>query len=118
VELSTPYLRQLAEEQPALAGLLLKNESSWGLSPRCVAEEEEETHPVAAAVAAEEAEEHRLLCSPHPPLKQLFPKQPTSELWEPHQEYSKEIEPRQKTSSMNSDITTASTEESPDSIPP
>jgi hypothetical protein len=120
VELSTLYLQQLAEEQPALVGLLLKSESNWDSSPHYVAEEEEETHPVAVAAvaeAAEEAEEHRLLRSLRPPLRQLFPKQPTSELWEPLQEYLKEIEPRQRTSSMNSDTTTVSTEESLGSIP-
>jgi hypothetical protein len=118
-ELSTLYLQQLAEELPALAGLLLKNESSWDLSPRCIAEEEGETHLVVAAAAAEEeAEEHRLLRSLRPPLKQLFPKLPISELWEPPQESSKEIEPKRRTFSTNSDTTTASTEGLQDSIPP
>jgi hypothetical protein len=114
------------EEQPALAGLLLKNESNWDLSPRyATVEVEEGTHLAVVAVAevavaevaeeVEEAEEHRLLRSPRPRLKQLSPKQPTFALWEPPQEYSKEIEPKQKTSSMNYDITI---EESLDSIPP
>jgi hypothetical protein len=85
--------------------------------PRCVAEEEEEIHLVVAEVA-EEAEELQLLRSPRPPHKQLSLKQLTFELWEPPQEYSKEIELKQKTSSMSYDIITASTEGSPDSIPP
>jgi hypothetical protein len=79
---------------------------------------QEETHLEVAEVAevAEEAEEHWLLRSPHPRLKQLSPRQLTSELWEPPQEYSKEIEQRQKISSMNSNITTVSIEGLLDSI--
>jgi hypothetical protein len=127
VELSTLYLRQLAEEQPALAGLLLKNESSPDFLPLYTAVEvEEETHQEAVEVAeaveeveaVEEAEEHRLLRSPCPHLKQLSPKQLISELWERPQEYSKEIERRQKTSSTNYNTIIASIEESLDSIPP
>jgi hypothetical protein len=117
VELSTLYLRQLAEEQPALAGLLLKNEFKPDSSPPYVAEEgEEETH--LEAVEAVEAEELRLLRSPRPRLKQLFPKQPTSELWEPPLEYSKEIEPKQRISSTNSNTTTVSIEALLVSTPP
>jgi hypothetical protein len=121
VELSTPYLRQLAEEPPALAGLLLKNESKLDSSPPCNAvevEEEIRQGAVEAVGVEEEAEERQLLCSPRPCLRQLSHKQLTSELWEPHQEYSKEIEQRQTTSSTNYDTTIASIEESPASIPP
>jgi hypothetical protein len=118
VELSTPYLHQLAEEQSALAGLLLKNESSLDFSPPYDAVEVEgETHQEAVEVA-EEAEEHRLLRSPRPRLRQLSPRQLISELWEHPQEYSKEIEQKQKISSTNYDTTIASIEESPDSISP
>jgi hypothetical protein len=118
-EPSTPYLHQLAEEQPALAGLLLRIESKWDFSLPCaVTEVEEEIHQEAVAEVAAEAEEHQLLRSPRPPLKQLFPKPQTSELWELPQEFSKEIEQKQKTSLMNSNTTTTSIEESPDSILP
>jgi hypothetical protein len=107
VELSIPFLHQLAEELPAVAGLLLKNEFRPDSSP-----------PYDAAVEeAVEAEERRLLRSLRPRLKQLSLKQPTSEPWEPPLEYLKEIEPRPRTSSTNSDITTESTEELPDSTP-
>jgi hypothetical protein len=120
VELSTLSLHQLAEEPPALAGLLLRNESKPDSSPPYDAAEEEAIHPeaVEAVEEVEEAEEHQLLRSPHPPLKQLSPKQPISEQWEPPQEYSKEIEPRPRTSLMNCDTTTESTEELPDLTPP
>jgi hypothetical protein len=119
VELSTPYLHQLAEEQPALAGLLLKNESSPGFSPLYAAVEVEgETHQEVEEVeeVVEEAEEHRLLRSPHLHLRQLFPKPLISGPWELPQEYSKEIEWKQKTSSTNYDTIIALTEESLDSI--
>jgi hypothetical protein len=121
VELSTPYLHHLAEEQPAVAGLLLRIESEWDFSLPCAATEEEEIHLEVAEVAEEaeavEAEEHQLLRSPRPHLRQLFPKLQTSKPWELPQEYSKEIVQRQRTSSTSSDTTTASTEGLLDSIP-
>jgi hypothetical protein len=122
VELSTLFLHQLAEEPPALAGLLLRSESKPDSSPPYDAAEEEAIHPeaveeVEAVEAVEEAEEHQLLRSPRPPPKQLFPKLPISEQWEPPQEYSKEIEPKPRTSLMNYDTTTTSTEELPDLTP-
>jgi hypothetical protein len=123
VEPSIPYPHQLAEERPAVAGLLLRIESGQDFSLPYAVTEEEETHlevveAVEAAEAVEEAEEHRLLRSPRPHLKQLFLKPQTSELWGPPQEYSKEIEWKQKTSSMNSDTTIASIEGLLDSILP
>jgi hypothetical protein len=119
VELSTLSLLQLAEEPPALAGLLLKSESKPGSSPPCDAAGEEETPlgVVEAVEAVEEVEELQLLRSPRPHLKQLFPKQRTSEQWGPPQEYSKEIEPKLRTSSMNYGTITASTEELPGLTP-
>jgi hypothetical protein len=122
VELSTLSLRQIVEEPPALAGLWLKNESRPDSSPPYDAAEEEAIHREAveaaeAAEAVEEAEEHQLLRSPRPRLKQLFPKQLTSEQWGPPQEYSKEIEPKLRTSSMNYGTITASTEELPGLTP-
>jgi hypothetical protein len=119
VELSIPFLHQLAEELPAVAGLLLKNESRPDSSPPYDAVVEEVTHQevVEAVEEAVEAEEHRLLRSPRPRLRQLSLKPPISEPWEPPLEYSKETEPKRKTSSMNSDITTESTEELPDLTP-
>jgi hypothetical protein len=121
VELSTPYLHQLAEEQPALAGLLLKNESNPDFSPLYAAVEvEEETHreAVEAVEEVEEVEEHGLLRSPCPRLRQLSPRQLISKLCEHPQEYSKETELKQKISSTNYDTTITSIEKSPDSIPP
>jgi hypothetical protein len=119
VELPIPYLHQLAEEPPALAGLLLRNESRPDSSPLYdAAVVEEAIHQEAVEAVEEEAEEHRLLHSPRPRLKWLSLKQPTSELWEPPLGYSKEIEPRQKTFSMSSGITTVSTEVLLDSTPP
>jgi hypothetical protein len=118
VELSIPFLHQLAEEPPAVAGLLLRNESKQGSSPPFdAAEAVEPLHLEAAEVEVEEAEERRLLCSPRPRLKQLSLKQPTFERWEPPLGFSKEIEPRPRISSTNSDITTVSTEELPDLTP-
>jgi hypothetical protein len=118
VELSTPYLRQLAEEQPVLAGLLLKNESKPDFSPPYDAVAVEEVILREAVEAVEEAEEeHRLLRSPHPCLKQLSHKQLTSEPWGPPPEYSKETELRQMTSSTNFGTIIVSTEESPDLTP-
>jgi hypothetical protein len=125
-ELSIPFLHQLAEELPAVAGLLLKNESRPDSSPPYDAVVEEVTHQeaveavevaVEAVEVAVEAEERRLLRSPRPRPRRLSLKQPTSEPWEPPQEYSKAIEPKRRTSSMNSDITTESTGELPDLIP-
>jgi hypothetical protein len=116
VELSTPYLHQLAEEQSAVAGLLLRTEYEQDFSPPYAVTEEEEIHQEAVEEAVEEAEEHRLLRSPRPHLRQLFPKPQISELWEPPQEYSKETERKQKISSMNSDTTIASIEGLLDSI--
>jgi hypothetical protein len=110
VELSTPYLYHLAEEQPAVAGLLLRIKSKWVFSLPYAVTGEEEIHPEAAEVVEVVEEEHQLLHSPRPCLKQLFPKPQTSELWELPQEYLKEIKQRQKTSSTNSGITTASIE--------
>jgi hypothetical protein len=113
-ELSIPSLHQLAEELPAVAGLLLKNESKQDSSPPYdAAEAEEPRHQeaVEAVEAEEEAEERRLLRSPRPPLRQLCLKQPTSELWGRPHEYSREIEPKQKISLTNYDTITASTEE-------
>jgi hypothetical protein len=101
------------EEQSALEGLLLKNESNPDFSPPYAAVEEE-TH----LEAVEEAEEHRLLRSPRPRLRQLSPRQLISELWERPQEYSKETELKQKISSTNYNTTITSIEESRDSIPP
>jgi hypothetical protein len=119
VELSIPYLRQLAEEQPALGGLLLKNESKPDFSPPYDAAAVEEVILREAVEAVEEAEEeHRLLCSPRPRLRQLSHKQLTSEPWGPPPEYSRETEPRQMTSSTNSGIIIVSTEESLDLTPP
>jgi hypothetical protein len=121
VELSTPFLHQLAEEPPALAGLLLRNESKLDSSPPYdAAELEEEIHQevVEEVEEAEEAEEHRLLRSPRPHLKQLFHKQLTSGPWGRPQEYSKGTELKQTTFSTNYDIIIASTEESPVLIPP
>jgi hypothetical protein len=119
VELSIPLLRQLAEELPAVAGLLLRNEFKPDSSPPYDAAVEEATHQevVEAVEEAVEAEECRLLHSPRPRPRQLSLKQPISEPWEPPLEYLKEIEPRPRTSSTNSDITTGSTEELPDSTP-
>jgi hypothetical protein len=55
VELSTPYLRQLAEEPPVLAGLLLKNEFRQDFSPPyATVEVEEGIHQEAEEVEAEE----------------------------------------------------------------
>ena len=121
-ELSTPFLLQLAEEPPALAGLLLKNEYKPDSSPPYAAAEEEAIHrgaveEVEEVGAVEEAEELQLLRSPRPRLKQLFPRQPISEQWEPPQEYSKEIEPKLRTSSMNYGTIIASTEELPGLTP-
>jgi hypothetical protein len=116
-ELSIPFLHQLAEELPAVAGLLLKNESRRDSSPPYDVVEEEEPLPqeeVEVAEAVEEAEERRLLRSPRPRLRRLSLRQPTYEQWEPPLGYSKEIEPRPKISSTNSDIITASIEELPD----
>jgi hypothetical protein len=108
------------EEQPAVAGLLLRIESEWDFSLPCAATEGEEIHLEVEeeAEVVEEAEEHQLLRSPRPHLRQLFPKPQTSEPWEPPREYSREIEQRQKISSTNSDTTTVSTEELLDSILP
>jgi hypothetical protein len=109
------------EEPPALAGLLLRNESKPDSSPPCdTTEVEEEIHQeaVEAVEEVEEAEEHQLLHSLHLCLRQLFHKQLTSEPWVPPQEYSKQTELKQTTSSTNYNTTTASTEESPVSIPP
>jgi hypothetical protein len=119
VELSIPFLHQLAEELPAVAGLLLKNEFRPDSSPPYDVAVEEATHQeaVEAVEEAVEAEERRLLRSPRLRLRQLSLKQPTSEPWEPPLEYLKEIEPRPRTSSTSSDITTESTEELPDSTP-
>jgi hypothetical protein len=120
VELSIPFLHQLAEELPAVAGPLLKNESRRDSSlPYDAAEAEEPLlqEVVEVAGAVEEAEEHRLLRSPRPRLRQLSLKQPTFEQWEPPPGYSKEIEPRPRTSSTNSDIITVSIEELPDLTP-
>jgi hypothetical protein len=115
VEPSTPYLHHLAEERPAVAGLLLRIESEWDfLLPYAATEEEGILWEVAEVV--EEVEEHQLLHSLHPRPRQLFPKPQTSELWEPPQEYLKEIEQKQKISSTNSGITTASIEGLLDSI--
>jgi hypothetical protein len=119
VELSISFLHQLAEEPPAVAGLLLKNEFKQDSSPLSDATVEEAIHQEAVEEAeeAEEAVEHRLLCSPPPRLRRLSLKQPTFEPWEPPQEYSKAIEPKQKTSSMNYDTTTESTEGLPGLTP-
>jgi hypothetical protein len=131
VELSIPFLHQLAEELPAVAGLLLKNESKRDSSPpfdaaeaeeplhQEVVEAEEPLHQevVEAVEAVEEAEERRLLRSPRPRLRRLSLKQPTFEPWELPQGYSKGIEPKQRISSTNSDTTTESTEELPGLIP-
>jgi hypothetical protein len=126
VELSIPFLPQLAEELPAVAGLLLKNEFRLDSSPPYDAAVEEATHQgvveaveeaVEAVEEAVEAEERRLLRSPRPRLRPLSLKQPISEPWEPPPGYLKEIEPRPRTSSTNSDITTESTEELLDSTP-
>jgi hypothetical protein len=117
VELSIPSLQQLAEELPAVAGLLLKNEFRRDSSlPYDAAEAEEPLHRevVEVAEAVEEAEEHRLLRSPRPRLRRLSLRQPTFEQWEPPLGYLKEIEPRPKISSMSSGIITASIEELPD----
>jgi hypothetical protein len=114
VELSTPYLRQLAEEQPALAGLLLKNESKPDFSPPYDAVAVEE---VILQEAVEAVEEHWLLRSPRPPPRQLSHKQLTSEPWGPPPEYSKETELKQMTSSTNSGTIIVSTEELPDLTP-
>jgi hypothetical protein len=114
VELSIPFLHQLAEELPAVAGLLLKNESKRDSSlPYDAAEAEELPHQeeVEEAGAVEEAEEHRLLRSPRPRPRRLSLKQPIFEQWEPPLGYLKGIEPRPRTSSTSSDITTASIEE-------
>jgi hypothetical protein len=121
VELSILFLHQLAEELPAVAGLLLKNESRPDSSPLYDAAVEEAIHQeaveaVEAVEEAEEAVERRLLRSPRPRLRQLCLKQPTSELWERPHEYSREIEPKRKISLTNYDTTTASTEEWLDSI--
>jgi hypothetical protein len=107
------------EEQPAVAGLLLRIESDWDFSLPYAATEEGEIHREVAEVEAAEAEEEverQLLRSPHPRLKQLFPKPQISKPWEPPQEYSKEIEQKPKISSTNSDIITASIEGLLDSI--
>jgi hypothetical protein len=113
VELSISFLHQLVEEPPAVAGLLLRNESRPdSLLPYDTVEVEEATHQEAV-----EAEEHRLLRSPRPRLKQLSLKQPTSEQWEPPLGYSKETEPKPKTSLTNSGIIIVSTEESLDLTP-
>jgi hypothetical protein len=126
-ELSTPYLHQLAEEPPALAGLLLRNESKLDSSlPYDAAEGEEEIHLEAVEVVeeaeeaeeAEEVEECWLLCSPRPRPKQLSHKQLIFKPWGLPQEYSKGIEPKQTTSSTSCDIITMSTEGSPASTPP
>jgi L-lactate utilization protein LutC len=118
VELSIPSLHQLAEETPALAGLLLRNESRPdSLPPYDAAVVEEAIHQEAVEAveeAVEEAEEHRLLRSPRLRLKQLSHKQLTSEPWEPPLEYSKEIEPMQMISLTNFGTIIASTEELPD----
>jgi hypothetical protein len=119
VGLSIPFLHQLAEESPAVAGLLLKNEFRPDSSPLYDAAVEEAIHQEAVeaveaveeAEAAEEAEERRLLCSPRPRLRQLCLKQPTSELWELPHESSRGIEPKRKISLTNYDTTTASIEE-------
>jgi hypothetical protein len=113
VELSIPFLHQLAEELPAVAGLLLRKESRRDFSLHYdAAEAEEPLHQEVAEVAEaeEEVEEHQLLRSPRPRLRRLSLKQPTFEQWEPPLGYSKEIEPRPRTSSTNSDIITVSTE--------
>jgi hypothetical protein len=120
VELSIPFLHQLAEELPAVAGLLLRNEFKRDSSPpydAAGAEEPLHLEAVEVAEAVEEEEEHRLLRSPCPRLKQLSLKQPTFERWEPPLGYPKEIEPRPRTSSTNSDIIIVSTEELPDLTP-
>jgi hypothetical protein len=123
VELSIPFLHQLAEELPAVAGLLLKNESKRDSSPPYDAAEAEEplhqeaVEAVEAVEAEEEAEERRLLRSPRPRPRRLSLKQPTFEPWELPQEYSKGIEPKRRISSTNSDTTTESTEELPGLIP-
>jgi hypothetical protein len=120
VELSIPFLHQLAEEPPAIAGLLLRNESRRDSSPPYDAVEAEEPlhqEAVEAVEVEEGAEEHRLLRRPRPRLRQLSLKQPTSERWEPPLEYSKETEPKLKTSLTNSDTIIVSTEELPDSTP-
>jgi hypothetical protein len=110
------------EEQPAVAGLLLRIESEWDFSLPYAATGEEEIHPgaeeVEVAEEAEEVEERRLLRSPRPHLRPLSLKPPTFERWEPPQEYLKETEQKQKTSSMNSGTTTASIEGLLDSILP
>jgi hypothetical protein len=117
VELSIPFLHQLAEELPAAAGLLLRSESKRDSSPPYDAAEAEEPLHQEAVEEVEEAEERRLLRSPRPRPRRLSLKQPTSEPWEPPQEYSKETEPKRRISSMNSDITTESTEELPGLTP-
>jgi hypothetical protein len=114
VELSIPFLHQLAEELPAVAGLLLRNESRPDSSPPYdAAEVEEPPHLEAVEVVEEAVEEegHRLLRSPCPRPRRLSLKQPTSEQWEPPLEYSKEIEPKPKTFLMNSGIIIVSTKE-------
>jgi hypothetical protein len=116
-DLSIPYLYQLEEEQPALAGLLLKIESNWDFSlPYTDMEKEEETLLAVEEVA--KVEEHQLLHSLRPHLRQLSHKQLISKPWEPLQGYSKETVQKQKTSSINYEITTVSTEKSLDSTPP
>jgi hypothetical protein len=124
-ELSTPFLRQLAEDPLLLAGPLPKNESKQDSWPPYAAEEageEEILRAVEEAVGAEEEEEEveelLLLRSPRPRLKQLSHRQPTSELWGLHLESLMETEPKQTTSSMSSDTTIASTGGSLDSTPP
>jgi hypothetical protein len=102
------------EEQPAVAGLLLRIESEWDFSLPYAATEEEEIHPGAEEVA--EAEERQPPRSPRPHLKRLFPRPQIFEPWEPPQEYSKGTEQKQKTSSTNSGTTTASIEGLLDSI--
>jgi hypothetical protein len=99
-------------------GLLLRIESEWDFSLPCAATEEEEILPgvVEVAEVVEEVEEHQLLRSPRPRLRQLFPKPQTSELWELPQEYSKEIEQKQRISSTSFGTTIASIEGLLDSI--
>jgi hypothetical protein len=121
VELSIPFLQQLAEDPLLPAELPPKNESKQGSWPPYAAEEAEEgeiLRAVEEAVEEEEVEELLLLRSPRPRLKQLSHRQPTSELWGLHLESLMEIEPKQTTSSMSSDTTIASTEGSLDSTPP
>jgi hypothetical protein len=123
VELSTLFLRQLAGDPLLPAELPPKNESKQGSWPPYAAEEAEEEEILRAVEEAVEAEEEEveellLLRSPRPRLKQLSHRQPTSELWGLHLESLMEIDPKQTTSSMSSDTTTASTEGSLDSTPP